>query len=67
MYIGGYDTIRSFCMENVILEQEISKYPPKNFSIMLKKICFNLNTSNSDIEILAKDIVCCYENEVPID
>ena len=32
--------------------------------IPLKKIYINLNTSNSVIEVLAKEITCCYENEV---
>lgn len=63
LFISGCDTIRSFYMENIIMEKNISKYPEKKISIPLKRIYINLNTSNSDIEILAKDIVCKYENE----
>ena len=61
MYISGCDTIRNFIVENVIIEQIISKYPEQKMSIPLKKICFNLNTTNSDIEIIAKDIMCYFE------
>lgn len=64
MYISGFDTIRSFDVENIIIEQVISQYPEKKILIPLKKICFNLNTSNSSIEILAKDIICYNEKDV---
>lgn len=64
LFISGCDTIRELYMENVTIEQNISKYPEKRISIPLKKIHLNLNTSNSDIEILARDIVCKFENEV---
>lgn len=64
LFISGCDTIRSFYMEDIIKEKNISNYPEKKISIPLKRIYINLNTSNSDIEILAKDIVCKYENEV---
>lgn len=63
LFISGCDTIRSFYIENIIMEQNISKYPEKKISIPLKRIYINLNTSNSDIEILAKEITCYYENE----
>ena len=63
LFISGFDTIRSFYMENIIMEKVISKYPQKKISIPLKKIYINLNTSNSVIEVLAKDIVCKFENE----
>ena len=62
MYISGYDSIRFFSAENILIKQEISKYPQKNISIPLKKVYFNLNTSNSNIEILAKNIICYYED-----
>ncbi|SEP92450.1 hypothetical protein SAMN02910289_00915 [Lachnospiraceae bacterium RM5] len=63
LFISGCDTIRSFYVENIIMEKNISKYPEKNISIPLKKIYINLNTSNSVIEVLAKEITYCYENE----
>lgn len=63
LFISGCDTIRSFYMENVIMEKNISKYSEKKISIPLKKIYMNLNTSNSVIEVLAKEITYCYENE----
>ena len=64
LFISGCDTIRSFYMDNITMKKNISKYPEKNMSIPLKKIYINLNTSNSVIEVLAKEITCCYENEV---
>lgn len=64
LFISGCDTIRSFYMEDIIKEKNISNYPEKNMFIPLKKIYINLNTSNSVIEVLAKEITCCYENEV---
>ena len=64
LFISGCDTIRSFYMDNITIKKNISKYPEKNMSIPLKKIYINLNTSNSVIEVLAKEITCCYENEV---
>ncbi len=64
LFISGCDTIRSFYMEDIIKEKNISNYPEKKISIPLKKIYINLNTSNSVIEVLAKEITCCYENEV---
>ena len=64
LFISGCDTIRNFYMENITMKKNISKYPEKNMFIPLKKIYINLNTSNSVIEVLAKEITCCYENEV---
>ena len=57
LFINGCDTIRYFYVENTVIEQVISKYPEKKTSIPLKRVFINLNTSNSDIEILAKDVV----------
>lgn len=58
LFICGCDTIRSFSFEKINIEQMISKYPERKISIPLYKISFNMNTSNSNIEIIAKEINC---------
>ena len=64
LFISGCDTIRNFSLEKINVEQFISKYPERKISIPLYKISLNTNISNSDIEIIAKDINCYHEYSV---
>ena len=56
MYITGDDTIRSLKIENITVQRKVCNNPEEVINISLKKLIINLNTTNSDIIITAREI-----------
>lgn len=61
MGIIGKDSIRDIEISDITIEKTISLYPEKKTISNYKRLYINTNTTNSVIEIVAKDI--CYSLE----
>lgn len=56
MYITGDDTIRFLKIENITVQRKVCNNPEEIINISLKKLIINLNTTNSNIIITAREI-----------
>lgn len=59
MGIIGKDSIRDIEISDMTIEKTISLYPEKKIISDYKRLYINTNTTNSVIEIVAKN-VCCF-------